>query len=498
MKVLKIGSLSLLIISQLLVFQRNTFAQKKPNIIFILIDDQRYDYLSFLDHPYIKTPEIDKMARNAVYFDQAFVTTSLCSPSRASIITGQYAHTHNVIDNDTDLLANTPTYPKELQKEGYKTAFIGKWHMGHGSDERRPGFDYWVSFEGQGRYLNPPLNIDGERKIVEGHMTDVLTDLTVEFLKAQKGKDEPYLLVLSHKAVHENFQPTHRHTGIYKNLKIQYPESFADTDKNHKGKPEWLRKQRNSWHGSGRNFSIENYDGRLDRFVQLYGECMLGVDESVGRVVQTLKDLDQFDDTVIIYYSDNGYMLGEQGLIDKRVMYEASIRVPAFIHWPEKIRKGFISSEFVLNIDIAPTILDIAGVKKPETMHGVSFLPLALGENVEWRQDFLYEYFIDHAAVQTPTIFGLRTKEYSYMTYHGVWDNYELYDMKNDPMQMNNLLGEVNYGQGYGPFVVHAKRQLPKLAPTIEKLDNRLTELMKQTGGQRRPAWFSHPQSDCK
>ncbi len=482
----KIVLITLFMISKFMVSQND-----RPNIIFMLIDDQRYDALSMLDHPFIETPNIDKLAKNSVYFKEAFVTTSLCSPSRASMVTGQYAHKHDVIDNDSDLNPNTPTYPKELQKAGYKTAFIGKWHMGEASDARRPGFDYWVSFEGQGKYINPKLNVDGDRKEIKGHITDVLTDLAVDYIKAQAANDEPYFLCLSHKAVHENFTPTERHHEKYIDEKITYPDSYADTDDNYKGKPEWLKKQRKSWHGAERNFvdgdRVEGDD--LARMIQIYNECMLGVDESVGAVVKTLEKLGELENTVIIYMSDNGYLLGEHGLIDKRVMYEESIRIPAFLHWGEKIKEGSVNNEFVLNIDIAPTILDIAGVEKPATMHGESFLPLALGEDVQWRKDFLYEYFVDHMAVQTPTIYGLRTKQYSYMTYHGVWDTYELYDMNKDPKQMNNLLGDVVYGQGYGNFVKHAVKQLPEFAPTIKKLDKRINEWLEQTDGQRRPKW---------
>ena len=478
-----------LVISEFIVAQ-----EKRPNIIFFLVDDQRYDMMSMMDHPFIETPNIDRLAKRSVYFKEAFVTTSLCSPSRASMITGQYAHKHDVIDNNSDLDPKTPTYPKELQKAGYNTGFIGKWHMGEASDSRRPGFDYWVSFEGQGKYINPKLNIDGDRKEVKGHISDVLTDLAVGYIKDQTDKKETYFLCISHKAVHENFTPTQRHHRKYIDKQITYPDSYANTKENYKGKPDWLIKQRKSWHGAERNYvdgdQVEGDD--LARMIQLYAECMLGVDESLGRLVNTLEDLGELENTVIIYMSDNGYLLGEHGLIDKRVMYEESIRVPAFLYWGEKIKEGRVNDEFVLNIDIAPTILDIASAKKPDTMQGESFLPLALGEAIEWRQDFLYEYFIDHMAVQTPTIFGLRTKQYSYITYHGVWDSYELYDVKKDPNQRNNLLGEVVYGLGYGYFLRHATKQLPELRPILKKLDNRINEILKQTDGERRPIWFKN------
>jgi len=163
--------------------QQDKENKERPNIIFFLIDDQRYDHLSMLKHPFIQTPNIDNLAKGGVYFDEAFVTTSLCSPSRASIVTGQYAHKHDVIDNNTDLNPKTPTYPRELQKAGYNTGFVGKWHMGEASNVRRPGFDYWVSFEGQGRYIDPKLNVNGDRQVIKGHMTDVLTDLAVDYTK---------------------------------------------------------------------------------------------------------------------------------------------------------------------------------------------------------------------------------------------------------------------------------------------------------------------------
>ena len=479
----------LFVVSNFIVAQ-----EKRPNIIFFLVDDQRYDMLSMMNHPFIETPNIDRLAKRGVYFKEAFVTTSLCSPSRASMITGQYAHKHDVIDNNSDLDPKTPTYPKELQKAGYNTGFIGKWHMGEASDSRRPGFNYWVSFKGQGKYINPELNIDGNRKEVKGHISDVLTDLALSYIKEQYDKDEAYFLCISHKAVHENFTPTERHHRKYIDKQIIYPDSYANTEENYKGKPGWLKRQRKSWHGAERNYTdgdkVEGDD--LARMTQLYAECMLGVDESLGRLVNTLEDLGELEKTVIIYMSDNGYLLGEHGLIDKRVMYEESIRVPAFLYWGEKIKEGRVNDQFVLNIDIAPTILDIARIKKPDTMQGESFLPLALGEAINWRQDFLYEYFIDHMAVQTPTIFGLRTKEYSYITYHGVWDNFELYDIKKDPNQKNNLLGDVVYGLGYGHFVGHALKQLPNLAPTLKKLDNRINEILKDTEGERRPIWFKN------
>ena len=458
----------------------------RPNIIFVLIDDQRYDFLSSLGHPWIKTPHIDELAENSLYFDHAYVTTSLCSPSRASILTGQYAHTHQVIDNDTSIPAGTPTFPQELQDGGYRTAFVGKWHMGGANDMPRPGFDYWASFKGQGAYADPEMNINGERVQQTGYTPDILTDLSVAYVEGEQDVDEPYFLYLSHKSIHEPFTPAPRHEGEYADLEVPRPDAEEDFT----GKPQWLKKQRQSWHGADRDFSF-GHASLVDyqAFFRLYSECMLAVDDSVGRITETLRRLGQLDDTVIIYYSDNGYMIGEHGLIDKRVMYEESIRVPAFVHWPAKIQQHAVSSEFVLNIDIGPTILDLAGLSAPSTMHGRSFLPFITGDSVNWREDFIYEYFIDPQAVQTPTIFGLRNKGFSYMTYHGVWDAYELYDMEQDPKQHRNLLGGVVYGQGYGGLLRYAEQQAPDVYPTARQMDERLTELLAEHGGSRRPTW---------
>lgn len=491
---LLLAGLAILIWSEKTFAEQSQVQKKQRNIIFILIDDQRYDFLSFLNHPWIKTPNIDKLASNAMYFSNAFVTTSLCSPSRASILTGQYAHSHQVIDNDTPLPPSIPTFPKELQKVGYKTAFLGKWHMGGENDMPRPGFDLWISFKGQGSYNDPELNINGERIQRKGYTPDLLTDYACDFIKENAHGDKPYFLYLSHKSVHEPFTPAKRHDHVYENLKVPRPSSFEDTPENNQGKPEWAVKQRKSWHGSERPILTE--DDEYDKFFRQYSECMLGVDESIGRIEKTLAELGQLDETVIIYYSDNGYMMGEHGLIDKRVGYEESIRVPAFVHCPDLIKKPSVNDHFILNIDIGPTILDLAETSIPETMHGRSFLPLLKGEKSDWRDAFVYEYFIDHNAVQTPTIFGIRTKKYSYMTYHGVWDNYELYDLDKDPKEMNNLLGNVTYGLGYGTFLKYVHIEKPEVYDIVVPLENELNQMLNETGGSRTPKWVSAPQNN--
>jgi N-acetylglucosamine-6-sulfatase len=458
---------------------------ERPNVVFFLVDDQRYDFLSFLDHPWIKTPHIDALAENAVYFNNAFVTTSICSPSRASILTGTFAHYHEVVDNDTPLNRELPTFPKEMQKHGYKTALIGKWHMGVASGEPRPGFDYWLSFPGQGKYYDPELNINGKTVKETGYMTDILTDYSIRFMEEQIKNNQPFCLYLSHKAVHEKFEMAERHKGIYKDLIIPRPSTFENNDENNKGKPAWVVKQRKSQHGAER----ESW-GDFDQQFRNYSECMLGVDESVGKVAEFLNDKGILDNTIFIYFSDNGYFIGEHGLIDKRVMYEEGIRVPLFIHYPERFREPQRKEQFVLNIDIAPTILDLTGIEIPSNMHGKSVVPIIDDNNHPWRQEFLYEYFIDKNTVQTPTIFGLRTEKYSYITTYGVWDNYELYDMEKDPEQKNNLLADIRYGHNYGTFLNQVQRQKPELyRNVILPLDQKIDSILAATGGRRTPSY---------
>ncbi len=389
-----------------------------------------------------------------------------------------------MLDNDTDIDPNTITFPQVLQAGGYKTGFVGKWHMGGSNDSPRAGFDHWVSFKGQGLYNDPELNINGERKKFEGYTPDILTDFSTAFIRENAGSDTPYFLYLSHKSIHGPFTPAPRHAGHYADVTIPEPDAPSLST----GKPNWVKRQRNSFHGAGRDFT---QNGRRDyqEWFQKYSETMLAVDESVGKIVTTLEELGELDNTVLIYFSDNGYMMGEHGLIDKRVMYEESIRVPAFVHWPSKIEQPRRSDAFILNVDLGPTIIDLAGLSTPVGMHGTTFRPLLQNDDAPWRDHFLYEYFVDPKAVQTPTIFGIRSHEYSYMTYPSVWDNYELYDMQADPSQRINLLGDISFGQGYGSFLDILKRQDPELHRIVKPLDDQLNTLMQGVGATRTPRW---------
>jgi len=440
---------------------------KPQNVIFILSDDHRYDFMGFLGKPkFLQTPNMDRMAKEGAYIEKAFVTTALCSPSRASIITGQFSHRHGVVDNNSLIPEGTIFFPEYLQKNGYQTAFMGKWHMGDDSDEPRKGFDKWISFRGQGDYYNPTLNIDGKRQKVDGYVTDLLTDYALEWLQKERDPQKPYFLYLSHKAVHAMFKPAKRHLGKYENVKLEYPENMANTEKNYKGKPDWVREQRNSWHGVD-----YMYHGQMDfdTFYKRYCETLLGIDESIGRVLEHLEQNGELDNTLVMYMGDNGFVFGEHGMIDKRHMYEESMRVPFLAMCPEKIKPGTILPHLVQNIDIAPTVLEAAGLHMPENMDGKSFLPLLEGKNIEWRDAVFYEYYWERNFPHTPTTHGIRTDRYKYIHYHGVWDTDELYDLKNDPGEMNNLINE------------------PELQDLVKELNGRMFDWLEETDGMLIP-----------
>ncbi len=445
---------------------------KKRNIVFVLSDDHRFDVISCLGkHPDIETPNFDRLVKNGILFKNAFVTTSLCSPSRANILTSLYAHKHGVINNQTALPEGSLTFPEVIQKEGYKTAFVGKWHMGRASDDPKPGFNRWVSFRGQGPYFNPLFNIDGKHVKREGYTTDLITEYSIDFIK--NNKDRPFFLYMSHKAVHAGFTPPPRYKGKYESIISPKPISFADTDENYKGKPEWVRKQRYSTHGvEGR------YNGNFDIFYRLYCECLLGLDDSIGVLLDTLEQEGLLEDTLIIYMGDNGFQFGEHGLIDKRTMYESSIRVPFVVHCPAMADGGQSRDEMILNIDVAPAILDAAKASIPPSFQGRSFLPIIKGAQIEWRKEFFYEYFWERSYPQTPTVHGIRTEKYSYMRYHGIWDINELYDNENDPDQMNNLIGHLPKG---GQWQREIKD--PQLKQLVAELEEKLFKLIRQTEG---------------
>ena len=382
-------------------------AEGKPNIVFVITDDQRWDQLGCNGHPVLKTPHIDRLAREGASFNNFFVCTPLCSPSRASFLTGLYPHQHQVINNDKlglDVVSHTlMTFPRQLRENGYETAFVGKWHMGL-DDSRRPGFDSWISFKGQGIYIDGVVNDNGTRRQVRGNMTDYLNQRALEFVK--QPHERPFCLYLSHKAVHAPFLPSERHDELYADYEFEVPpRDEADLA----GKPILTRPVPRFDHFELEGVAPEPVEPRRGRgnaapsVVRDQLRCLAAVDEGVGQLLAALEDTGQLDNTVFIYTSDNGFLMGEHGRFnDKRLAYEESLRVPFLIRYPKLIEPGSVRNALVLSIDVAPTLLERAGVESITPMHGQSFVPLLRNANAPWRDAFLAEYFHEKVAPVFP------------------------------------------------------------------------------------------------
>jgi N-acetylglucosamine-6-sulfatase len=440
-------------------FSLNLFSQKtekKPNFLFILVDDQPYDAVGFSNrYPFLKTPNIDKLAKEGVNIENFFVTQSICSPSRASFLTGTYPHIHGVNQNNKHVdpdWQNYAPYSTHLQNSGYETAHIGKIHMAwkRGKEHIRPGFDYWFSFIGQGQYFDPKVNDNGVEMKLEGYMTDILTDKTIDWLKNKRDPNKPFSLNLWHKAVHERHLPAPRHKDLYKNEDLPTPP--YDTHKEtFKGKPEWLRRKTYGfkWNENDKipdELPEITWPINKQKYMQLL-RSLIAVDESLGQVIKTLDEMGELENTVIIYSSDNGYFMGEHTFLDKRLAYENSMRVPMIIRYPKLITKNSIVKEQCLNIDIAPTILDLAGVKKPSYMQGESMVKLVSGKkDKSWRKSMLFEYYVDDAwPYAGPNQVAVRTNKYKLIDNFLEDDIDELYDLVNDPGEMKNLINDDNY-----------------------------------------------------
>jgi N-acetylglucosamine-6-sulfatase len=428
--------------------QSQTKREHRPNIVFILVDDLRWDELGISGHPYIKTPNIDRIAKEGVLFRNAFVTTPLCSPSRASFLTGKYAHSHGISDNVDRSAASHQliTFPRLLHDSLYETAFIGKWHMGN-DDNPRPGFDRWVSFKGQGTYHNPDMNEDGKSVKSSGYITDILNNHAIEFIRRKH--DKPFLVYLAHKAIHpevtqnndgsinpakaELFVPAERHKNLFANEVIPHRLNYGRTPE---GKPSLQRK-------IGDLPSLGSATVTRDEAILGRQRSLIAIEEGVGEILKTLKETDQLDNTVIVFASDNGYFYGEHGLsVERRLAYEESIRMPMLIRYPKAIKAGTVLDEFALNIDLAPTLLELAGVSARADMQGRSLVPLFETKQPAWRKSFLIEYNSDKVF---PRIFkmgykAIRSERWKYIHYLELEGMDELYDLKSDPYEMKNLI----------------------------------------------------------
>lgn len=424
------------------------------NVVFVLCDDHRYDCLGIEGHPFLETPHLDQLARDGALMTKAYVTTSLCSPSRASILTGLYAHNHRVVDNYHPVEPSLVFFPQQMQQAGYETAFFGKWHMGGDVDDPQRGFDHWMAFKGQGTYwpdghgttrevpqtTYDGFNLNGQRVPQKGYITDELTEYAVNWLSS-RDQTKPFFMYISHKAVHADFVPADRHRGKYDNESL--PIAIPTVKQMDAGNlPMWVRNQRNSRHGADFGYNLDGFSPEV--YYRRYCESLLAVDDSVGRLRVKLDELGLSSKTLFIYMGDNGFQFGDHGLIDKRTAYEASARVPLIVAAEGLVPAGQRVNELIGNIDIAPTILDATGSPELANSDGVSFWSTLTRhrEKGSARQALLYEYYWERNYPHTPTLHAVLGQRWKYIRCHGLWDRDELYDLESDPVELNNLIDD--------------------------------------------------------
>ena len=419
----------------------------RPNIVFILCDDLRPDALGCYGAKHVKTPHIDALAARGVRFQNAFCTTSLCSPSRASLLTGLYAHRHGVRDNFTELPEKLPHWPGQLRSEGYATAYIGKWHMGENNDAPRPGFDWFVTHKGQGKYFDTEWNVNGlRRETPQGYYTHVVTDYAIDWLKQQRGK--PWVACIGQKAPHSFYFPEEKYKHTFDDVRVPYPASAFTLE----DKPAWIRQRLRTWHGIygplfewRKNFSDDRPEAVKDfeNMVRAYWGTVLSVDDSVGRLVAYLRESGELDNTLIVFMGDNGLLEGEHGMVDKRTMHEPSIRIPLIACGPG-LPAGNVVDEQVLTIDVAPSLLDLCGAPPLGDIQGKSWKKLAAAGDPAWRKAWFYEYNYEKQFPYTPNIRGIRTEHWKFIRYphgDGSPDKHlpELYNLVDDPGELHNL-----------------------------------------------------------
>ncbi|MEA3194296.1 MAG: hypothetical protein QOD26_2629 [Betaproteobacteria bacterium] len=454
----------------------------KPNFLVILIDDLRYDEFGAGGHPYMETPHIDRLAREGAIFERAFHTTPICSPNRASIMTGQYASRHGIIDNVArDAMSHRlPNYHLALQKLGYETAHVGKWHMGN-DGKPRPGYDRWVSFDGHGRLADPKLNVDGRYEQRSGYITDLLNDEALAFL--QKDRTKPFSLFLAHKAVHPDaeqaadgtlsligYVPAERHRDLYKGRLFPKTPNMLPPEQVAKSKPAWAEAFELKKSEKSRALLAPIQAGSQEE-IRLRAAMMASVDEGVGQILAALEKSGELDNTLILFLGDNGYFFGEHALgPERRFAYEAGIRSPFVLRYPRIVKAGSRNKDLVICQDIAPTLLELAGAKPGPHIQGLSLVSLFRNQRRSWRKSILIEYWAEQAL---PWLVGMsykavRTDRHKYIRWlnrsrNGELD--ELYDLERDPWELKNLAGS------------------RPAAPVRAKLQRELKQLVAQAAG---------------
>ncbi len=414
-------------------------AAARPNIVMVLLDDQRWDAFSASGvrgiFDFLKTPHMDRLAAEGIHFRNTFCTTSLCSPSRASILSGQWVHTHGVHSLAGDLADGTATFPELLRQAGYDTGFVGKWHLGRESEVPDAAFGFWAAFRGQGTYFDPLLNVNGERTPTSGYVTDILTNYAIDFVK--KRRERPFFLLLSHKAAHDPCTPPKEPESLFEDVRVEYPPSYHER---HDDKPSWYL----NFHDHDAFHYMYHPREKFEKYVKDYARTLVSVDENLGRLLGALEESGQLGNTVIFWLADNGHFMAEHQFFSKMIMYEESIRIPLLVRDPRGKQRGVRREEFILNVDLAPTILEIAGVAAPREMEGRSFARMLSGGRIRgWRKSFLYEYEDGTPSWGLPQLEGVRTADGWQYTRYPDWE--QMYDIYADPTQVRNLAQDPRY-----------------------------------------------------
>lgn len=467
-------------------------AEQRPNILFIMSDDHAYQAISAYGSQFNQTPNIDRLAKEGMRFNRCLVTNSICGPCRAVILTGKYSHLNGFARNGDRFDGSQQTVAKLLQKAGYQTAVVGKWHLG--SDPT--GFDYWNVLIGQGPYYNPPMkSADGVTRH-EGYTTEVITDLALDYLKNIRDPERPFFLMYHHKAPHRNWQPGPKYLNRYDDVTIPEPDTLFD-DYSGRGTaartqdmsiektltPADLKltapgnltpEQRQAWDATygpkNEAFQKAKLQGKdlvrwkYQRYIKDYLRCVDAVDDNVGRVLDYLDESGLAKNTVVIYTSDQGFYLGEHGWFDKRWMYEESLRTPLLIRYPGRIKPGSENNDIVLNLDFPETFLDLAGAPIPEDMQGRSLLPLLSGDSPQdWRKSMYYHYYEFPAVHSVQRHYGVATDRHK-LIYFYLLDEWELYDRETDPQELKNVYGDPAYAE----VTAELKQELKRLRAELK------------------------------
>ena len=476
---------------------------QRPNILYIMSDDHAAHAISAYGSRLAKvapTPNIDRLANEGFLFENCFCTNSICTPSRATILTGQYSQTNGALDLGGRLSPDKQYLPELMKKAGYETAMIGKWHL----KDEPAAFDYYCVLPGQGSYFNPVLRESGgqwpdnERRFTKYdscHCSDVITDLSLNWLKG-RDRSKPFFLMHHFKAPHDNFENAERYDWLFNDIDIPEPESLWNSGNHGSEATKDMgtsigrrNKRRNMGHHMFVDESLpdEQYkQTAYQRYLKKYLRCVRGVDDNLGRLFEYLQKSGQMDNTVIIYTSDQGMMLGEHDFIDKRWMYEESMRMPFLVRYPDMIKAGTRTDEIINNTDFAPTILELAGLDAPDYMQGRSFVPLLKRKTpANWPKATYYRYWMHMAHHDNPAHFGIRTKKYKLIFFYGMnykqggpeptQPGWELYDMVNDPHEMNNLYGDPKYVY----IIRKLKTELLRLRKEYNETDEKYPHIQK-------------------